>query len=168
MPESSASAGRLLKRLTWRAFTRAFSMKVKCGSSASSMPSCACVSTSMPSGCSRNRNSRSLPGLLEAMTSFCMALFRQRHALHPDQLLDAGFRQLQQLIHFCAGEGMAFRRALHFDKVTVAQHHYIHVGIAGRVLKVIQVKYRHAFVDADRNRGNKILERVFLDQSLAH
>src|SRR5574340_1680387 len=33
------------------------------------MPSCACVSTSMPSGASRRWNSRSLPGLLEAMTS---------------------------------------------------------------------------------------------------
>jgi hypothetical protein len=26
----------------------------------------------MPSGCSRNWNSRSLPGLFEAMTSLCM------------------------------------------------------------------------------------------------
>src|SRR3989304_8915323 len=145
MPESSASAGRPLKRLTWRALASAFSMKVWCGSSASSIFSCACVSTSMPSGCNRNWNSRSLPGLLEAMTSFCIGGFKleiqrldrsapcpplqfQNGALHFDQLRDAGLCQFQQFIHFGAGEGVAFRRALHFDEVAVAQHHYIHVG----------------------------------------
>src|SRR3989338_2003130 len=177
MPESSASAGSLLRRLTWRALASAFSTKVLCGSSASSMPSCACVRTSMPSGCSRNWNSRSLPGLLEARTSFFTDVARKNNrafsgcqcsALHFDQLCDAGLCQLQQFIHFGACEGVAFRRALHLDEVTVAQHHYIHVGVTGRVFSVIQIKYRHAFVDADRDRSDKIFERIFFDQSLAH
>src|SRR5574340_723414 len=168
MPESSANAGRPLARLTWRALASAFSIKVQCGSSASEMPSCACVSTSIPSGASMCWNSRSLPGLLEAMTSFCTALFRQCGTLFFDQLRDTVLCQFQQRIHLRTREGMTFRRALHFDKVAVAQHHHVHVGVAGGVFDIVEVEHGRAFIDADGNCRNEILERRFLDEAFAH
>ena len=62
---------------------------------------------------------------------------------------------------------MAFGGALHFDEMTAAQHHDVHIGVARGVLDVIQIEHRCALVDADRDRGNKILERGFLDQPFA-
>ena len=52
-PESSASAGKPVARLAWRALARAFSMNVQCGSAASVILKLDCGSTSILSGCNK-------------------------------------------------------------------------------------------------------------------
>ena len=65
----------------------------------------------------------------------------------------------EQGVEFVAGEWLAFGGALHFDHAAVARHHHVHVGVAVRVLGIIEIKHRHAFKNADRDRGDRIADR---------
>src|SRR6185436_3548979 len=140
MPESSASAGSLACALAWRALASAFSTKVTCGSSASGMPSSACAITSIPSGASNRRNSRSLPALPDARTrrgsdctdSRCAENRSRRNggALLRDELADPALGQRKQRVHLASRERRAFGGSLHLDEPSRAGHHDVHVGVA--------------------------------------
>ena len=70
------------------------------------------------------------------------------------------FGQRQQGLHFVAAEGVAFGGALHLDEAAAVVHHHVHVGVAVGVLGVVQIEHRHAAVDADRDRGDRAVDRV--------
>ena len=53
----------------------------------------------------------------------------------------------------------AFGGALHLDEAAGAGHHDVHVGVAGRVLGVVEVEHRRAVDDADRHRGDEVAQR---------
>ena len=46
-------------------------------------------------------------------------------------------------------ERLAFSRALHLDEAAAARHHDVHVGLARRVLGIVEVEQRHALEHAD-------------------
>ena len=55
--------------------------------------------------------------------------------------------------------------SLYFDKITGFCHHHIHVRITGTVFLIIQIEHGNSLDHADRNRGDKMVEWHFLDQS---
>src|SRR5512134_2114326 len=112
MPESSANAGNPVWRLARRALASAFSTKVPCGSSASGTPSSVWGTTSMPSGASIWRNSRSFPGLPLARTSRLIELELEGGALRGDELLDPALGEIEHHAHMRARERTPFRGPL--------------------------------------------------------
>ena len=147
-PESSAIAAPPRGRAAWRALASAFSTKVACGSSASPMPSAPCATSSMPSGANSACSSASLPGLFEARTSLTPRTGRRappsaaRCAATSSRDALAGERE--QRVHLGAREGRALGRALQLDEAAGAGHDDVHVGVAGRVLDVLEVEQRRA------------------------
>ena len=109
----------------------------------------ACATTSMPSGASRRRNSRSLPALLDARTRRSIsAVMLRRGASRPSACCCAAIScampraASSSSASSCgARERRALRRALHLDEAAAAGHHDVHVGIAGRVLGVVEVEH---------------------------
>src|SRR5690606_1327487 len=75
-PESSAMAGSPVRRAAWRALRTAFSTKLRPVSSASGTLNSDWATTSMPRSASRYWNSRSLPALPLASTTFSTATTR--------------------------------------------------------------------------------------------
>mmetsp|Transcript_5444 Transcript_5444/g.20871 ORF Transcript_5444/g.20871 Transcript_5444/m.20871 type:complete len:301 (-) Transcript_5444:5105-6007(-) len=133
------------------------------------MPRLPWVTSSMPSGANRPCSSASFFALLEASTSRMVSSLGRRGQgglLGRQQLADALIGEVQQRVHFVAGEHHAFGRALQLDKAAGAGHHDVHVGVAGRVLGVFQVQQRHAGDDADRNRCDRILDRRLRNPAL--
>ena len=59
-----------------------------------------------------------------------------------------------------ARERRAFGRPLQFDEAAGARHHDVHVGVAVRVLGVVEVEHRHAVDDAHRHRGDVVAQRL--------
>src|SRR5689334_707654 len=167
MPESSASAGSRARRLAWRALASAFSTKVACGSSASSMPSSDCTMTSMPIGPSIRRNSRSFPSLDDARTRRESAgmgpLFvrssLERSPLRRGELANTALGERDEPVHLGASEWRALRRTLDLDDATAACHDDVHVRVASGILGVVEVEGGLAAEDPDRHRRDGIGER---------
>ena len=65
-------------------------------------------------------------------------------ALRRKELTYAALRQRQHLVHLAARERLAFGGALHFDDAAAAGHHDVHVGVARRILGIVQIEHRHA------------------------
>src|SRR6266536_4160873 len=133
------------------------------GSPASGIPSAACGMTSMSSGVSSRRNSRSLPSLAEARTrrrraefirprllvmrrvrmnshlpnrvSWTGYSFAERTLLRRNQLADAALGERNEGVHLRPRERRSFRGPLHFDDAAAAGHDHVHVGIATGVLR---------------------------------
>ena len=160
-PESSAIAAPPAARAAWRALASAFSTKVACGSSASSMPSAPCATSSMPSGANSSPSSASLPALLDARTSPRRDRQRrgERRSLRADQLADALGGEREQAVHLVARERRAFGGALHLDEAAGPGHDDVHVGVAARVLDVLEIEHRRAVDDADRDRRDEVADR---------
>jgi hypothetical protein len=130
-------AGSPVARAAWRALASAFSMKVPCGSSASTTPSEPCVTNSSR----KRRKERPVP----RASSRC---WRPAPASRPLQQArcraqPSGPHQVGDAVAWpgragCpsrrAEERRAFGRALHLDETARARHHDVHVGVAGRVL----------------------------------
>ena len=91
-----------------------------------------CGTTSIASGSSIARSSRSLPGLPVASTTRMSARHVPRAALRSCRASSwpmpfaARFEQLVELVR---GERVAFGRALHFDEAAAVVHHDVHVGL---------------------------------------
>jgi len=61
-------------------------------------------------------------------------------------------------------EGVSFGGTLHFDETAAVVHHHVHVGVAVRILGVIEVEHGEAVVNADRHRGDGAEDGVALDR----
>ena len=133
---------------------------------------------SMPSGASSRRNSRSLPALLDARTSCSTACDHaagrcvtrsqqpQRLLLARDQVRDARFAERRSAHRSAARvNGAPSAVPCNSTKPPRAGHHDVHVGVAGRVLGVVEVEHRHAVDDADRHRGDEIAQRLAGDEA---
>ena len=57
-----------------------------------------------------------------------------------DEFGDAFGGQVEQGLHLGAGVGLAFGGALHFDVAAVGGHDDVHVGVAGAVFGVVEIK----------------------------
>src|SRR5437870_2730574 len=172
MPESSASAGKLVTALAWRALARAFSMNVAWGSSASAMQRSAWPIRSMPRGESRRRNSRSFPGLAEARTKREGALIHVHHGsllerslLAGNELANAALGERNESIHFASHQRRPLSRGLNFDEAAAPGHHDVHVGIAPGILGVVEIEQYPVSNDTHRNGSNEILERLAGDET---
>ena len=76
------------------------------------------------------------------------------------ELANAHGGEINEHAHLFASERFAFGRALDFDDAACAGHDDVHVGIAVRVFRVIEVEHRRTLVDADRDGGDVVTYRV--------
>ena len=83
----------------------------------------------------------------------------QRRLLGRDQPCDAGAGEIKQRVELGARECRALGRALHFHQRGTARHDDVHVGVALRILGVIQVEQQLALDDAHGNGGHGITQR---------
>ena len=124
------------------------------GSSASAMPRSDCATSSMPVSASTSRISASLPRLPLARTmrgGITSAGSASRWTGRARQRLSTRARAARRARR---GGRLAFGGALHLDETAAAVHDDIHVGVGQPNLRRSRVEHRHAFVDADRNRGH--------------
>src|SRR5579859_260044 len=156
-PESSAMAAACAAPAAWRALSSAFSRKLVPVSSGEAMPRSPCAMTSKGKPASNSRNSRSLPALLEAMTSRSRRARTELGGMQPGDALGG---EVQQLIEFVAPKRVALRSALNLDEGAAAVHHHVHVGFRIRILRVVQIEHRRAAVDAHGNRGDLAVQRI--------
>src|ERR1700722_19136018 len=157
IPESSATAAHPLEAAACRAFNVAFARKVDPVSAGEGRPSSARLVSSNGNPASKDRNSRSLPELAVATTSFLSGAGGELCGM---QLRDALRRKVQQLVEFMAAKRVAFCGALDFDKRAAAVHDDIHVGFGVRILRVVQIKNRRASVNAHRHGSHLPVQRV--------
>src|SRR5947209_5874232 len=75
-------------------------------------------------------------------------------------LLDAPLGEPEQLVEPLPGEGILLGRRLHLDEPAVTGHDDVHVGVRGRVLRVVEVEHRDAADDTDGDRGDGVRERA--------
>src|SRR5512146_1181858 len=54
------------------------------------------------------------------------------------ELLDAGGREVEQVVEAVAVERHSFRGRLHLDEPPVARHHHVEVDVGARVLHVVE------------------------------
>src|SRR6266540_352028 len=165
IPESSASASIDVPAAAARAFSKAFSAyeaapargSVSDGKSVRSR-----TRYGMPP--SRALSSRALARLAVARTSVRSeqeGLFATRlegAALEPDQPIDAGGGQGQQIVQPVLGERRVLRCALDLDEGPRARHHHVHVHVGGRVLRVVEVEERVAAYDAHADGRHTIAD----------
>ena len=59
-----------------------------------------------------------------------------------------------------ARERRALGGALQLDEAAGAGHHDVHVGVARRILGVVEIEHRHAVDHTDRHRGDEIAQRL--------
>src|ERR1700761_5093609 len=119
----------------------------------------------MPAASSNAANSRSLPALFEASTTFpsdaviafpaseagraAPRAMSRSHTLQPQrfflfrhQRANAVASEIEQRVHLVARERRAFSRALDLDEPARARHHDIHIGVALRVFVVVEIEHR--------------------------
>ena len=97
--------------------------------------------------------------------SFLLILILLRR-LQSAQLSDPLLRQRQQGIQLLGAKRHALSRALNLDEAAFARHHHVHIGVAVRILVVIQIKHRYAADHADRNRRDRVNNRALRDFAL--
>ena len=154
-------------RAAFRALASAFSTKVACGSSASGTPSAACGTTSIPSGAKQLARTRAAcrdwtmrgraasPLLQTPSTARCFAISSRMPRSASATRDTISTRR----------ERRALGRPLQLDEAAGAGHHHVHVGVAARVLGVVEVEHRHALVQADRHRGDEVANRRLGEES---
>src|SRR5699024_5950365 len=71
-------------------------------------------------------------------------------------------RKVQELVQFLALEWRAFGRALHFDELTAAGDHHVHIGLGAYVFFVRQVQHGPAVDDADADGGDRVAEHLLV------
>src|ERR1700688_1803972 len=156
-PESSAMAAARAALAACRALSSAFSRKLVPVSSGAAMPRSPCGMTSNGRPPSNSRNSRSLPGLPEAMTSRSRRARTELGGMQPGDALGG---EIQQLIEFVAPECVAFGGTLNLDECTAAVHDHVHIGLGVRILRVVQIEHRRAAVDAHGNGGDLAVQGI--------
>src|ERR1700754_3667510 len=87
----------------------------------------------------------------------------ERRALRDDQFADALGGKDEQGVHLVTAERVAFGRALHVHEAATVVHHDIHVGIAVRILGVVEIEHRGAVRDAPRDGRGGAEDAVALD-----
>src|SRR5260370_32189776 len=127
------------------------------------MPRSPCATTSNGKPASNSRNSRSLPGLPEAMTSRSRCACTELGGMQPGDALGG---EIQQLIEFVAPKRVAFCSALNLDECAAAVHDYVHIGFRIRILRVVQIEHRRAAVDAHGNGGYLAMQRICIQSTL--
>src|SRR5579862_2326026 len=87
-----------------------------------------------------------------------------RLSLDELELLDPGRGEVEQLVELLAVERHALCGRLHLDEAAVARDDDVHVGVGGRVLRVVEVEQRFTADDADRDgqhlREGEAVERA--------
>src|SRR6202051_1241243 len=156
-PESSAMAAARAALAACRALSSAFSRKLVPVSSGAAMPRSPCAMTSNGKPASNSRNSRSLPGLPEAMTSRSRRACTELGGMQPGESLGG---EIQQLIEFVAPKGVAFRSALNLDECAAAVHDHVHIGLRIGVLRVVQIEHRRAAVDSHGDGGHLTVQGI--------
>src|SRR5450631_3096728 len=156
-PESSAMAAARAALAACRALSSAFSRKLVPVSGGAAMPRSPWAMTSNGKPASNSRSSRSLPGLLEAMTSRSR---RARTELRGMQPGDALGDEIQQLVEFMAPKRVAFGSALNLDECAAAVHYHVHIGLRIRILRVVQIEHRRAAVDAHGHGGDLAMQGI--------
>src|SRR5699024_1721782 len=71
-------------------------------------------------------------------------------------------RKVQELVQFIALERRTFGRALHFDELTAAGDHHVHIGLGAYVFFVRQVQHGPAVDDADADGGDRVAEHLLV------
>jgi hypothetical protein len=80
--------------------------------------------------------------------------------LHVDDLGYAAAGQNQHCAKFFISERVTLGRALHFYETSCFVHNNIHVGLSFGIFRVVEIQYRRAVIDADRDRGNLSVQRI--------
>ena len=140
---------------------QAFSTKVQAGSSGSGMASSPAPCRRQGRSASRLRSSSACAGCgwpaprraiqSRARASRCAACNSARP-----------LRASASIVQLVLTEGMTLGRACSSIKPHAVIEYHVHVSLAVRVLGVIQVQYRDALPDADRNRRHLTVDRILL------
>src|SRR5579862_2082795 len=108
----------------------------------------------------RSRNSRSAPIAAPSTAARLRELTGDSLCLQLRDLLDPGRGEAEQLVERLPREGIALRGRLHLDEAAVPRHDDVHVGVGARVLGVVEVEERNPVDHPDRDRSNRVAERL--------